>query len=371
VLERVVHPHGSDATGTGSLLSPWKTLSHALEAAPDGARIALRQGVYPRLELTGFDRGTALTVAGYGREDVTVGGFALVACAGLEFERFRVVGLTGHELDGPCHDLWFRSLDCVGEFGVQWSLGRTAGGAERIRWHGCRLRDAVASDLVADQTLENGPTAIALRNAKTAARDVEVVGCDFVDLEGFDAVHCAAGSTHAANRATAITVAHNRLRRVRAGRTRAHADGVQLTGYSRAITIAHNAIEQGRGFIVQPSATSRRGDHRDLVIAANRFPMVTDFCATVYNAPGVRIERNWCPTSHGRVSADPMDWNSGIRINRAWPDAVDAPTDDVVLDDNDLDLLVVTDPQIGFVSPRRNQIRRISGHAGAGSYSEP
>ncbi|HWP41589.1 MAG TPA: choice-of-anchor Q domain-containing protein, partial [Blastocatellia bacterium] len=57
-----VATNGSDATGDGSLASPWRTIDHALSLVPDGSTILVRPGTYTgRVSLEGsFDQGVVV-----------------------------------------------------------------------------------------------------------------------------------------------------------------------------------------------------------------------------------------------------------------------------------------------------------------------
>jgi len=66
-----VSPAGSDA-GRGRVTSPWRTVTHAVDAAPNGATVVLREGTYG--ESVTIPKGTRLTLQSYPGETVWLDG---------------------------------------------------------------------------------------------------------------------------------------------------------------------------------------------------------------------------------------------------------------------------------------------------------
>jgi hypothetical protein len=64
---RYVSPSGSD-TGDGTLTAPWQTVTKAVDSAPDGATVVLREGTYS--ESVTIPEGKRLTLQSYPRETV-------------------------------------------------------------------------------------------------------------------------------------------------------------------------------------------------------------------------------------------------------------------------------------------------------------
>jgi hypothetical protein len=253
-----------------SRAAPWCSLDRALEAAPDGALVLLRKGVYPPAEVRRRPRARLVTFRPAEGEGVTLGGLSIEDASDLRFEGFAIRGRTritfGTRIELVRNDIAREGI--------------TVRPSDRLLIEGNDIHD-----LTYDGSVAGAGYGISLSGGWNDPDRPQTI--TNVTIQGNRFSHIPADGIQG-GRIENVTIADNEFRDITNFlRPSEHSDGVQLHGMAANVTIARNYFHD------QPRALIAKGSiFPGLVIENNVMVKLSGIALNVYDAPGARIANN-------------------------------------------------------------------------------
>jgi parallel beta helix pectate lyase-like protein len=250
--------------------TPWCSLGHALEAAPDGSVVLLRRGAHEAAEVRRREGSELVTFRPFRDEEVTLGGLSIEESSHLRFEGFTIRGRTsitfGSRIELVDNDIAREGI--------------TIRPSDRVLIEGNRIHD-----LTFDGPQAGAGYGVALIGGwNDPARPQTVTN---VTIRGNTFSWVPADGIQA-GQVENLLIEDNEFHDVTAFlEPDEHSDGIQLHGQATDVTIRRNFFHD------QPNALiAKRSIFRGLVIENNLMVRLSGIALNIYDAPGARIVNN-------------------------------------------------------------------------------
>ena len=262
----------SDETSASlvSEVAPWCSLDRALEAAPEGSVVLVREGEYPPAQVQGLKRSERVTFKPFPGERVILGGLTIQEASNLRFEGFTMRGRTSITFGSK--------IELVkNDYSPQGVTVRPSDDVliERNRFHnltydGMKAGAGYAVALIGGWSDPDRPQRVSnvtIRDNSFSYIPADAIQVGTVEdllIEGNEFDHVTPFLDDSE-----------------------HSDGIQMLGTADRVTIRRNYFhDQPRALI------AKRAVFNDLVIEDNLMVRLSGIALNIYDAPGVRIVNN-------------------------------------------------------------------------------